>query len=59
MTPPAADPTVAAAAQNLITGLQQAGTSNLGPTLLVAGVLVVTVAVVYFVIKHFRAIAHV
>ena len=59
MTPPVADPTVVAETTNAINGLQQAATSNLGTLIPIASVLLISVIVVYFVIRHFRGIAHV
>jgi hypothetical protein len=55
---PVADPTVVAATSDTITGLQQAGTSNLATLIPIAAVLLISVAVVFFVIRHFRAIVH-
>ena len=56
---PEADPTVVQAMTDTVTGLQQAGTSNLGKVLPIAGILLISVAVVYFPLRHIRAIAHV
>lgn len=57
--PPVADPTVAAAAQDAVLGLQQAATSNLGTVIPIAAVLLISVAIVYFLIRHFRGMARV
>lgn len=56
---PVADPTVVSNTSDTITGLQQAGTGNLATLIPIAAVLLISVAVVFFVIRHFRAIAHV
>lgn len=57
--PPVADPTVVASTTDAITGLQQAGTANLATLIPIAAVLLISVAVVFFVVRHFRAMAHV
>lgn len=56
---PVADPTVTANAQDAVLGLQTAATSNLGTVIPVAAVLLISVAIVYFIVRHFRGIAHV
>ena len=57
--PPFADPAVVTATTDSITGLQQAGTANLATLIPLAAVLLISVAVIYFVVKHFRSLAHV
>jgi len=56
---PVADPTVVGAVTDTITGLQEAATTNLGTLIPIAAVLLISVMVIYFVIRHFRGIAHV
>jgi len=55
---PVADATVVANTSDAITGLQQAGTANLATLIPIAAVLLISVMVVFFVIRHFRAIVH-
>jgi len=55
---PVADATVVANTTDAITGLQEAGTANLATLIPIAAVLLISVMVVFFVIKHFRAIIH-
>ena len=57
--PPVADTAVVAATTDSITGLQEAGTANLATLIPLAAVLMISVAVIYFVVKHFRSLAHV
>jgi len=53
---PAADADVVTATTNTITGLQAELVSNLATLIPIAAVLLISVAVVFFVIRHFRAI---
>jgi len=57
-TTPVADATVVANTTDTINGLQQAALTNLGTLIPIAAVLLISVAVVFFVIRHFRAIVH-
>lgn len=56
---PTVDATVSAATTDVITGLNNAGLTGLTSALTVGGVLLVTAALVFWVIKHFRAIVHI
>jgi len=56
---PVVDATVSAQTNDLITGLGTAGISGLTLSILAGGVLLVTAALVFWVIKHFRAIVHI
>jgi hypothetical protein len=55
---PVADADVVTATTNAISGLQAELLSNLATLIPIAAVLLITVAVVFFVIRHFRAIVH-
>jgi len=55
---PAADVDVVAAVTDAISGLQAELLANLATLIPIAAVLLITVAVVFFVIRHFRAIVH-
>ena len=56
---PAADTTVTGNVTDLLSGMNTAGLSALGVAVTAGGVLIVTGALVFFGIKHFRAIAHI
>jgi len=52
------DATVSAVTQAAVADLQADALSSLGTLIPVAAVLLISVAIVYFVIKHFRSISH-
>jgi len=56
---PEMDSTVQAAANSAISGLQSSALTNLGTLIPVAAVLLISVVLVYFIVRHFRRIAHV
>jgi sensor c-di-GMP phosphodiesterase-like protein len=56
---PVPDANVVSATTDSISGLQTAGTTNLATLIPIAAVLLISVAVLYFVVKHFRSLAHV
>lgn len=56
--PPTADATVVNATTDAVTGLQAELLDNLATLIPIAAVLLISVAVVFFVIRHFRAIIH-
>jgi len=55
---PAMDSTVQANTQSAISGFQTAALTNLGTLIPIAAVLLISVAVVYFIVKHFRGLTH-
>jgi len=55
---PVADADVVDATTDAISGLQAELLANLATLIPIAAVLLITVAVVFFVIRHFRAIVH-
>jgi len=56
---PVVNATVSADTNDLITGLGTAGITGLSLAILAGGVLLVTAALVFWVIKHFRAMVHI
>jgi len=52
------DATVQAETVAAITDFQDAALENLGTLIPVAAVLLISVAVVYFIVKHFRGLTH-
>ena len=56
---PVPDASVVASATDVITGLKDAGIAGLVALLPIAGILVVTAALVFWVLGHFRAIARI
>jgi hypothetical protein len=59
LTPPVADPTVVAETTNAITGLSSSVLTNLGTLIPIAAGVLISVIVLYFVVRHFRGIAKV
>jgi len=55
---PVMDTTVQTNAQSAVSGFQTAALANLGTLIPVAAVLLISVAVVYFIVKHFRGLTH-
>lgn len=55
---PTADAAVVSATTDAITGLQGELLTNLATLIPIAAVLLISVAVVFFVIRHFRAVIH-
>jgi len=55
---PTPDAAVVNATTDAITGLQSGLLANLATLIPIAAVLLITVAIVFFVIRHFRAIVH-
>jgi len=53
-TGPSGDPTVLASGQAIITGFSTSALTGLGSLIPIGAVLLISVAIVYFVIKHFR-----
>jgi len=58
-TPTAAFQTALTAGQTLVTGFKTGGITNFGLIIPVAAILLISVAIVYFVINHFRGMSHV
>jgi len=56
---PTPDAGVVTATSDVISGLQGAGISGLTTLLPIAGVLIVTAALVFWVFGHFRALTHI
>lgn len=56
---PVADSTVSGNVTDLVSGMNTAGLNGLTDAVVGGGVLLVTAALVFWVIKHFRAIVHI